>query len=730
MTTILPSALEHSVFRGQEYYLVVTRLENRALTPEEQLKVLSRIWGNDRDGFVFLPWIDGSARDGASRRKNYHEGRAYRWPREKSAILDHLNGHDGDDVYFAPSLFNGKRRIEEQADAERALWADLDPVNPRSLGDRRPTIAWESSPGRFQGIWLLNTQRQGASWAGHENHRLTIEIGADPSGWDTTQLLRVPGRPNHKPDYRKGDEPAPGKLLWLDGPRYTWSDFDDLPEIGQTNVQSDVDFMDEDMLAQIDRHTVWARVRLKCSKAVREYMAARSSEGSDRSDVLWQIQRDLADAGCTLIEMVALVRPTVWNKYSGRNDELKRLKIEAAKALAAMSTPDKDGVLEDVEDIQKPGIKWLDAVIAEGVPRPKWLVRNIWAKGTCGFISGAPKSYKSWMSIDLAISVATGTSFLSDPQHTVVGGPQPVLMLQEEDNLALMLYRLQQVLEAKAPDLFWHGQLSVVDGQVVWEGPKHQIPLALHVGTGFVASDEAWQSWLDETMADGKFALVTIDTLGTTAGDLDTDRASEVMGRMLKPLKTLSQKHNCSVAIVHHNKKGDGNKRAGQDMLGSVALHAWVESAIYVREKEISTTGVTTAFVERESKQANDYAFRVRVPLMRTHDDDTRTLWAPEVLSGWGRTDEGEHTPGDAHSASEAPTRRAAKKPRYSQIAFEMGQMGAKSRWMTPEQVANVKGESATTMKRQMDNAVKNGFLIEKDGKYKLPADGDDAADD
>lgn len=701
-------------------------MENRPLTPEEQLKVLGRIWGQDRDGYVFLPWIDGSARDKAARRKNYHEGRAYRWPREKGAILEHLQNHTGDDLYFAPSLFNGKRRVDQLAEAERSLWADLDPVNPRGLSDRRPTIAWESSPGRYQGIWLLNTMRQGASWAGKENHRLTVEIGADPSGWDTTQLLRVPGRPNFKPEYRNADgSPAAGRLLWLDGPRYTWDDFDDLPEVGQVGGgANDVDLLDEDLLSGIDRHAVWARVRLKVSHAVREYMGARSSDGADRSDVLWQIERDLADAGCSLVEIIAVVRPTVWNKYAGRNDELKRLKMEAAKALAQVAEGDPDGILEGVTEVHKPSIQWLREVVARGIPRPRWLVRNVWAKGTCGFISGAPKSYKSWMSLDLAVSIATGTPFLGEPSHTVVGGARPVLMLQEEDDLRLVMSRLAQVLEAKSPELFWHGSLSVEeDGSVTWSGPERDIPLALHVATGFVASDEGWQAWLDEILAEGKFDLVIIDTLGTTSGDIDTDRAGEVMGKMLKPLKTLAQKHDCAVAIVHHNKKGDNGNRAGQDMLGSVALHAWVENAIYVRKKEVSNTGVTTAYVERESKQATDYRFRVKVPLMRTHADDTRTLWAPEVLQGHGMTDEEVTTPEPESTSSQdrsQPHVRPRGKGGRPQFVFEMAQAGGKTRYLPLERIASQQQVSEPAMRKRCDKAVQDGWLEERNGSYRL----------
>jgi hypothetical protein len=55
------------------------------LTPEQQLDVPARIWGKDRDGYIFLPWIDGSARSPERRRKGYHEGRAYEWPSERRA---------------------------------------------------------------------------------------------------------------------------------------------------------------------------------------------------------------------------------------------------------------------------------------------------------------------------------------------------------------------------------------------------------------------------------------------------------------------------------------------------------------------------------------------------------------------------------------------------------------------------------------------------------------------
>src|SRR5699024_5345986 len=82
-----------------------------------------------------------------------------------------------------------------------------------------------------------------------------------------------------------------------------------------------------------------------------------------------------------------------------------------------------------------------------------------------------------------------------------------------------------------------------------------------------------WQAWLDEAVEEHGFSMVIIDTLSTTAGELDTDRSSELMSQMLKPLKVIAKKNDTAIAVVHHNKKSateQKGSRAGNDMLGSV----------------------------------------------------------------------------------------------------------------------------------------------------------------
>lgn len=686
------------------------------LSPDEQLRILRKIWGRNRTGYVYLPWIEGQSKNKEQRRRNYHEGKAFVWPDETGEILEHLSKHQGDDLYFAPNVFKGKRRVQELALPETVLYADLDPVDPRTLSEK-PTIAWESSPNRYQAVWCMEDELGGASMGGGLNHRLTAAIGADPSGWDTTQLLRVPGRPNYKPEYTDADEPngVMGKgLLWNEPRVYAWDEFKELPEVGSITTSA-LEHVDEDVLASIDRHEVYARVRLKLPQRVREMIRLRMlPEGTDRSNALWDMSRALADAGCSVLEIVAILRPTVWNKFAGRSDEINRLMMQAQKAIAQKS--DDLEVIEE-EPTQKPNVTWLSEIVSKPIPRPQWLIKDVWTKNGCGFISGAPKSYKSWMALDMAVSVSTGSPWLGE---FAVHSPAPVLYLQEEDGLQLVMDRLQIITEAKAPERFWGGQITVSDDssgagalgvhRLTWSPAEAPMPIAMHVQTGFIASDPGWQGWLDEVIEEHKFGMVLIDTLGTTAGDIDTDKSGELMNKMLKPLKVLAQKHNTAVCVVHHNKKAAGAGRAGNDMLGSVALHAWVDCAIYARSKDIHGE----VSIERESKLAQDLSFRIKIPHMhqdyRTGD---RVLWEPQfIIDGL----EAEPT----HHAEQSDSRSSDRPPAGHLMAQKVKAMGA-GKWHSLDKICAITDKSHAEAVKQLTAGVESGLLAEKDGLYCFP---------
>lgn len=567
---------------------------------DKTLDIISLAWGK-QDGYCFFPWIDGTADTREERIQSYHEGPAFKWPRDRKKIIEHMTARQNDDLYWCPSLFEQPHRRLDLAMDEHCLWADLDEVNPNDIAEEyKPTIAWETSPGHYQALWLIQRgyDIQGASWRGGENHRLTYYLGADPSGWDTTQLLRPPGWTNHKPQYRstKGSSPR-GRLLWHErGRRYLPDHFTDLPEVASAAGEI-ADVLDE-QIAHIDRHAVWGKVRLKVNKAVREYMSAREVSG-DRSEVLWQIERELADAGLTVTEIVALIRPTPWNKYAGRADELRRLTSEASKAVS-----ERPEVITDQLEAEanRPKPTRLGELI-KNIPQPTWIIDGLWSKGACGFIAGQPKTFKTWSSLDLAFSVATGHDFLG---HFPVRNPGPVLYIQEEDGLPILKQRVDKIWPGKQADKM---TLSP-EGEIVWDSPQEMgkvedAPIDAYVDQGFIISDPSWQSWLDETLTETPYVMLVMDPFMMMAGDVEENRAQEMTTKVFRPLKQLARKHNTAIVLVHHMKKGQGDGRGGQMMLGSVANHAWAEDSLYLK---LSRGDV---LIERESKHTTSGSFRL-----------------------------------------------------------------------------------------------------------------------
>ena len=62
--------------------------------------------------------------------------------------------------------------------------------------------------------------------------------------------------------------------------------------------------------------------------------------------------------------------------------------------------------------------------------RPAWLVQDLWTEQAVGIVGGAPKCCKTWLALDLAVSVASGTPALG---RFPVSGSGPVLLFAAED---------------------------------------------------------------------------------------------------------------------------------------------------------------------------------------------------------------------------------------------------------------------------------------------------------
>lgn len=223
---------------------------------------------------------------------------------------------EGREIYFCVHLLNEARRIKENAAPVRALWGDLDEA-PVPNGEFKPTAVIESSPDRFHCYWRLDAEIPPKT-AEELNIRMAVQIDADPSGFDLTQLLRVPGTTNHK--YEGSPEV---KIADLDGATsYSAADLDKLlpaSEEPKAEYQPDEDSGDEPPIV----------LRPDALRVYRGEAPRLKDNGEvDKSATLLKIGRVLYDAGANRSVVVEGVRERdktlEYNKYTGNRDGGRR----------------------------------------------------------------------------------------------------------------------------------------------------------------------------------------------------------------------------------------------------------------------------------------------------------------------------------------------------------------------------------------------------------------------
>ena len=188
---------------------------------------------------------------------------------------------------------------------------------------------------------------------------------------------------------------------------------------------------------------------------------------------------------------------------------------------------------------------------------PQWLVRDLWSAQAVGLIGGAPKVAKSWLGLDLAVSVASGTPALG---RFPVDSTGPALVYLAEDALPRVRDRVEHLCRHRGL------ALSSLDLQVV-TAPRLRL------------DSERDQLALDHTVAQIRPTLLLLDPL-VRLHCLDENSASDISS-LLGFLRALNRRHQLALVLVHHMAKRS-RRNLGQSLRGSSDLHAWTDSACYL----------------------------------------------------------------------------------------------------------------------------------------------------
>lgn len=479
--------------------------------------IITEIW-KDQPGKFFCI----STKSGSGKWKDHFFS-----PEEFGSIKAFLRDHADEDIYFCPHGFNRRSRSKAEAVIPNLLWADLDFSDPRDKSlfkGLKPTIAIESSPGRFVGLWILRGPMTESI-----NRRLTYHLNADHGGWDLTQVLRYPGTRNYK--YKS--QPRV-RVLWDDGPQYSlsriekWLPPEEEPEDGEHLSPAKVF---EEWQGKMPR---WLR---------RELLAKKITTRADRSEMLWKLENACLECGMSIEEAFAVIRNSVWNKFAGRRNEDEQLKRELSKIIQEqfrekpkgaekrhMKSDEEESVEEKERNYGFIKFESMDEVKEEKLD---FIWKPYLARGEVSILEGDPGLGKSYLAQMVAGSIATGRRIPSPYKGTArIEGP---IVYFDMENSAGTVTKPRLVQNGFTD---FEGRYSVV-----------QQP--------FSVDDDEALDLIYENLEAIKPALVVFDTLNTYIGRADTHKASEV-AQAFGIFMQIAKDFNCAVLVLRHLTKGSG----------------------------------------------------------------------------------------------------------------------------------------------------------------------------
>ena len=166
-------------------------------------------------------------------------------------------------------------------------------------------------------------------------------------------------------------------------------------------------------------------------------------------------------------------------------------------------------------------------LLSRSIPPQRWIIDSLLPEGLT-LLCGSPKAGKSWLSLDIALHVASGQAFWG---HKTTAGK--VLLFALEDGERRLKRRLEMLIanhEELSPALIY---------------PCFSVP---PLESGFASGLE---KQLQDFGSGEKVSLVIVDTLGKVREPSRLDGYQRDY-QQVAALKAIADKHHIAVLVVHH----------------------------------------------------------------------------------------------------------------------------------------------------------------------------------
>lgn len=190
----------------------------------------------------------------------------------------------------------------------------------------------------------------------------------------------------------------------------------------------------------------------------------------------------------------------------------------------------------------------------------RWLVKDLWGQEAVGIVGGAPKCCKSWLGLDLALSVASGTPCLG---HFEVKRKGPALVYLAEDAAPMVRERVKGICDSRYLDI------ACLDLHII-DTPSLRLDL------------DTDRNKLVNSIEHLRPRLLLLDPL-VRLHRADENSSADISA-LLGFLRELQRRFKMAVILVHHMSKKH-RAQLGQALRGSGDLHAFGDCNAYLVRK-------------------------------------------------------------------------------------------------------------------------------------------------
>jgi predicted transcriptional regulator len=294
---------------------------------------------------------------------------------------------------------------------------------------------------------------------------------------------------------------------------------------------------------------------------------------------------------------------------------VKNLVEQVADSMAEHSG-DYDERGNKVEMVQLPAIEDSATFSVEEIPEPDELIEGLVHKGTKVVIGGGSKSFKTWVQLDAAVSVAYGLTWMGRP--TKAG---KVLFINFEIKRAFFQRRIKKICEAR-------GITQIAERLDIWNlrgfcaGYKEIIPLII------------------QRIKDQAYAMVVIDPIYKLYGDTDENSAHEV-AQMLNSLEKVCVETDAAVMFGAHYSKGNQASKEAIDRVSGSGVFARDPDSIIPFTKHEEEGCFSVEPILRNLPPIDGFVVRWNHPLMEIDED----LDATQLKQAGGPGKKKQHDP-------------------------------------------------------------------------------------